>query len=226
MEQSKGIAGINYPNENGFAQIADRLKVATGTSTDLTLAAALGLKRAAIGAARRRQQVPAAWIVEAVIRFRVSAQAVIFGEHDNSSQGDLFQLPILSPIALAAEGDGEGESTDSRDFYPFKKTWLECKGQPQQLRLMRVNGNAMEPLIHDKDLVLIDTGENVVRSDSDIFAVSINNVAVIKRIYMEPGKLILGVENKNATPDIIVKMDEANSIKILGRVVWWSHEIY
>lgn len=224
MDLANSVAGIHYPDLDSFNQIIERMKTATGTDSDRALSTALGLKAAAVSAARRRQQVPASWIVETVIRFKASDHKLIFGaQNKGQTSSEFCLLPVLSAVDLAQ--DGKAKSTEEKEFRVYKRDWLESLGQPERFRVLRVRGKSMEPLIHDKDLVLIDTGLVKLQTDSDIFAVFYNNVAVIKRICLEPGKLILSVENKALSPDIAVSDEETGLVKILGRVIWWEHEV-
>lgn len=223
MDSSKGIAGIHYSDENSFNLIVERLKKTTGTDSDRALAAALGMKPAAVSVARRRHQIPAVWIIEAVIRFNASDHHLIFGHQKNAQvPNDYYELPVL-PSALLP-GD-ELKSFEAKEICLFKRSWLERMGRPERLHLLRVKGNAMEPLIQDKDLVLVNTDLNSIQADADIYAVSFDSVVSIKYIIREPGKLILRAENSKLAPDVVIINQDVELIKILGRVVWWSHSV-
>ena len=223
MDSPKDVAGIHFSDENSFNTIVERLKKATGTESDRALAAALGMKPAAVSVARRRHQIPVVWIIEAVIRFNVSDHDLIFGHQKNAQlPEDFFELPV-QPSALLPGDDLD--SFEAKEICLFKRNWLERMGRPERLHLLRVKGNSMEPLIQDKDLVMVNTELNSIQADADIYAVSFDNVISIKYIIREPGKLILRAENSKLAPDVVINNQDVDLIKIIGRVVWWSHRV-
>lgn len=216
------IPGFHSPDEAGFEEIVTRLKSVTKTNTNLDLSRALGLQRAAVGAAKRRHIVPASWLVEAARRFGASVSWILTGGQADQDNDDFCILPVLE-MKLGSDGDLiKGNSNDSQ---LFKRSWIETKGQPKDLFLLQMTGLSMMPLIHDKDLVLVNSTEIEPKSESDIHIVSFNQSVFVRRISMEPGKIILRAENRKLVPDVSVCLDDAGMIKILGRVIWWAHEV-
>jgi len=77
----------------------------------------------------------------------------------------------------------------------------------------------MEPLILDGAYIGIDREDRWVIS-GEIYAVWIPyEGAVIKRLYIDPEKIILRSDNKDF-PDFYIPVKETNTEMILGRVKW------
>ena len=60
--------------------IIDRLKKATGTTTDIELSKKLGLSKQSIAAARAKGEIPASWIPKAAKLFHVSMDWLYWGQ--------------------------------------------------------------------------------------------------------------------------------------------------
>ena len=106
----------------------------------------------------------------------------------------------------------------------FSKNWLKTLGRLEKFNLIEARGNSMEPTIYDTDLVLYDSSQQDIRPGK-IYAVAYESHIYLKKLYLEPGKLILRSENKEYA-DIVIELLEENQphpVKILGRVLWWSH---
>lgn len=222
VKQLPEIPGIHHADSDGFEEILSRLKTVTSTKSDQALSLSLGLQRGAVGAAKRRGLIPANWILEVVRRFNTSIPWLILGDDSDQVSNDFCLLPIIEPRLTPSR---QLDTESSVDFFMFKRSWLENKGNLQDLYLLYAAGKAMEPLIQDKDLVLINTRETEAKSESDIFLVTFNDSLYIRRIAMEPGKIVLRAENSKLVPDVSVDLHERKLINILGRVLWWSHEV-
>jgi len=72
--------------------IIDRLKKATGTTTDIELSKKLGLSKQSIAAARAKGEIPASWIPKAAKLFHVSMDWLYWG-------ADAPSLPTLEDEA-------------------------------------------------------------------------------------------------------------------------------
>jgi len=84
---------------------------------------------------------------------------------------------------------------------------------------IKVRGRSMEPLILDGAYIGIDREDRWVIS-GEIYAVWIPyEGAVIKRLYIDPEKIILRSDNKDF-PDFYIPVKETNTEMILGRVKW------
>jgi len=83
-------------------------------------------------------------------------------------------------------------------------------------------GTSMEPVIKDGSAVGIDKGKTEIK-DGKLYAIDHDGHLRIKLLYRLPGGgLRLKSYNTEEYPDEIYKADEAEKIRILGFVFWWS----
>ena len=128
-------------------------------------------------------------------------------------------MAIKKVKARLCAGDGSFETDEEvNNRYLFQSEWLKRKGQPDQMVLMEVFGNSMEPELKSGDTVLVDCSQNSIIPGL-IYAVGIDDTIMIKRIEKHPGKLLLRSDNKEYEP-MIVQEAEMNSLRIIGRIIW------
>lgn len=234
-----------------FLEVFSRLKQATGTDTDTSLAEALGIKQGAVSAAKRSGQIPPSWVARVSKGFSVSADWLFYGtgmmrlagiapqttqNHITNVQTTPAQLSPESVIdqeftlvpkvkARLCAGGGSLE-TDGRvvGYYAFKTDFLRRKGSPKNMVLMGVVGDSMEPSLLDGDTVLIDESQNEIITGG-FFAVGIESEVFVKNLDRIPGKLVLRSQNARYAPiEIDMDGDLASSVRIIGRVVWSCRE--
>lgn len=164
-----------------------------------------------------------AWIVEAALRFKASVNWLVHGREADKINGNICQLPIIEPKLTS---DNEIDVSHVQAYLPFNLDWLKNKGSIDDLALLRVTGNWMEPLIGEGDFILVNKAVNQPQPEAGIFVVSFNEAVFIKHLWMEPGKIVLRSENKKAYPDIEIALEKRQTIKIIGQVIWWSHDVY
>jgi phage repressor protein C with HTH and peptisase S24 domain len=86
-----------------------------------------------------------------------------------------------------------------------------------QLSAIRVQGDSMEPLLHDGDEILVDRTQRALRDG--IHVVRLGDALMVKRLAPAgPGRATLLSQNY-AYPPIEVALAE---LEIVGRVVWKS----
>ncbi|SNR95852.1 Phage repressor protein C, contains Cro/C1-type HTH and peptisase s24 domains [Humidesulfovibrio mexicanus] len=137
----------------------------------------------------------------------------------------LTMVPMVEARLSAGTGSFEtGESVERR--YAFRSDWINTKGQPSSMVLMRVAGDSMEPHIFNNDTVLIDQSQTKPRAGS-LFAVGVEDVVYIKMVDTLPGKIVLKSYNEAYAPlEIDTRGDLADGIRIIGRAVWIGRELY
>ena len=167
--------------------VLDRLKEASGSSTDQELADKLGIVRQNITSARKNNKVPDRWVSLACIKYGYFHKWIYKGEGPKNLQdlNDTFAdrlRPIWAGVKAQAQGDeylsvplcdGKVQAGEEGgvlfdqvvDVYPFKQSWVEArfgKGDKHRdaLFLVRVRGDSMVPTISQGELVLVDTHEN------------------------------------------------------------------
>lgn len=103
-------------NSKSFEQKLARIYEVSGVSTDTALAHILGIKPPSVAAARKRQQVPGAWIEKIAGKFRANANWLLFGEGEkfiddiiapesfNSAAGEYSSVPVIGLATCGIKG--------------------------------------------------------------------------------------------------------------------------
>ncbi|WP_027188694.1 LexA family transcriptional regulator [Desulfovibrio cuneatus] len=236
-------------NNSTPEKILERLMLATNARSEAALAAAIGISHQAVYNARNKGSVPPAWVFEVAKRFAVSTDWLFFGTGEmqpevyspihpapivpaqsvntlaviNCHDCEITLVPMVEAVLSAGGGSFEtGGVTDRR--YAFRSDFLQRKGQASQMVLMRVAGDSMEPEIKDSDVVLIDQSNKRLLPNG-IYAVAVEDMVYLKRVNALPGKIILTSYNELYAPiEVETNGDLEDSVRIIGRVVWWCRE--
>jgi Predicted transcriptional regulator len=149
-----------------------------------------------------------------------------FNEHNTAdfNKSDLATVPIVRGRLSASSGWLEN-AEKPHDYIVFNKEWLLKLGTPKNFKALEVLGDSMEPLICNNDLVIFDISDRYDIRSGKVYAVTTDGYIYLKRLYIEPGRLILRSDNK-AYSDIAISLPRNTSeapVYLLGRVIWWSH---
>ena len=134
--------------------------------------------------------------------------------------GDWVDVPRL-PLGAAA-GPGSLDA-DERPFdsFRFSRTWLREQGLAgAQLSAIRVQGDSMEPLLHDGDEILVDRAQRALRDG--VHVVRLGDALMVKRLAPAGAGRALLLSQNAAYPAVEVPLEE---LDIVGRVVWKSGRI-
>ena len=98
----------------------------------------------------------------------------------------------------------------------FPRTWLASltSTSPKDLAWARGRGNSMSPTIEDSDLVLIDRSDRAVRDQDAIWAFTIGDVAMMKRLRLRGEQVTILSDNERVPPDAA----HPDEINVVGRV--------
>lgn len=134
-----------------------------------------------------------------------------------ASRGDWIEVPRLPLGAAAGPGALAGDEAPF-DSFRFSRAWLREQGLANaQLSAIRVQGDSMEPLLHDGDEILVDRAQRTLRDG--IHVVRVGDALLVKRLAAAgPGRATLLSQNY-AYPPVEVALAE---LEIVGRVVWKS----
>jgi transcriptional regulator with XRE-family HTH domain len=113
------------------------------------------------------------------------------------------------------------ESDQIVDHIAFKEEWIQnFLGVPQKdLALLAMKGDGMTPSLSDGDMVLVDLRTSRIE-DSAIYVLQYENALLVKRVQKKmDGSVIIKGDNQVYEPEILSK-ERADSLKIVGRVVW------
>jgi phage repressor protein C with HTH and peptisase S24 domain/DNA-binding XRE family transcriptional regulator len=105
----------------------------------------------------------------------------------------------------------------------FRKDWIKKRGgKADNMSLIKVAGDSMDPTLLSGDLVLVDHGRSSISSQGGIYAVSIDDEIMIKRVQpVFPDKILVLSDNKQYPPFEIARA----AIVINGKVIWYAREL-
>lgn len=147
-------------------------------------------------------------------------------ESDHSFNDDYSLVPRYTVQASAGSGC-EVISEQIVDHLAFRSDWLiqQMGLDTDQLALITVKGDSMEPTLFDGDLVLIDQRVHQPK-ESAIYAIAIDNAVWVKRLQLHVDcTLSIISDNKSQYPTEHIDSLQAKSLRIIGRVVWSAHRL-
>jgi phage repressor protein C with HTH and peptisase S24 domain len=104
----------------------------------------------------------------------------------------------------------------------FRRNWIKKKGSPENMSLIKVSGDSMQPTLLSGDIALVDHGHNYIDPQGGIYAIAVDGEIMIKRVQPIPGGKILVIsDNKNYER---LEMDSGQS-HINGKVIWFCRDI-
>ena len=191
------------------------------------LANSLGVNRSAITQARKKDSIPARWILRLYRSFGLNPDWLETGKDQtylgNVGDRETEFMNIPKVIARLSAGGGSFEvGSEIQGYYAFQQEWLRLKGKPNRMVLMDIFGNSMEPELKDGDTVLIDESQKDIIAGA-LYAVGVDDTIMVKRVEKHPNKLVLRSDIQNYAP-IYLQEHECNSIRIIGKVIWSGRE--
>lgn len=141
---------------------------------------------------------------------------------DQLGDSDFVLIKSMDVKLSAGRGKTAWHVEDSTPL-PFVGAFIRSLGSaPRNLRAVRVDGDSMEPLLFDGDLVLIDTSDTRVR-DGGVFAIRTDGDLKVKRLFQVPGGgLIISSDNKAKYRDLTMEPGRTADVEVLGRVKYRS----
>lgn len=132
-------------------------------------------------------------------------------------------IPLYNGVRAAAGGGALVEHETPDDALVFKEQWvrIELGARPQDLYLIRVAGDSMEPTLRSGDVILVD--RRATRPDREgVYILRMNDMLLVKRLQALPGGVVrVSSDNAAFTPFDIKASDVGGSdLAIIGRVVW------
>ncbi len=211
-----------------FNTFFTRVSESIGIRTMTDMAHVLGVNRSAVTQARKKDSVPATWLLTLYKSHGLNPEWLESGKAprrlkpSESDRSDYHHVPKVQARLCAGGGSFEVDSNIS-GYYAFKKDWLRSRGSADRMVLMDVFGNSMTPEIKDGDAVLIDQSQSDIIAGA-IYAVGIDETIMVKRLEKHPGKLVLLSDNREYAP-IFLSEGEIESVRIIGKVLWICREL-
>lgn len=172
-------------------------------------------------------EISAAWILEGVGSMAAAPRV---------GDGGLIWRPLISGAASCGPGGEINDPGPQAERHPFAPSFLQqllsdCgDGRPEDLYLVRCEGDSMRPTVFPGDLALVNTAEELrVRPKRDALHLvrpdAHSTDARVKRVRIEAQDLVMLSDAPNFTP-VRVSL-EAVPIQslVLGRVCWLSRAV-
>lgn len=210
-----------------FDKFLQRVYEATGINSQMELASAIQVHRSAITQARRKDAVPDKWILQLFKKFGLNPEWVESGvgptflREDGDENEEFVTIPKVRARLCAGGGSFETE-VEIEEYYSFRRDWLRLKGAADEMVLMDIVGNSMEPELKDGDTVLINESQKNILAGA-VYAVGVDDTIMVKRLEKHPNKLVLMSDNKNYDP-IYLTGEEISKVVVIGRVIWVCRE--
>lgn len=221
-----------------FDAVMERLLTASASKNDSELARALGITPQSVSGARKRGEIPPAWIQSYAEKTGVCSDWLFFGrgpmrldvappvlqpETSSSCDVDLILIPLVEARLSAGQGSLQTGGNSER-AYAFRSDFLHRKGNPDKMILMRVSGDSMHPEILNNDVVLLDQSKKDILPGR-IYAVGFEEAIYLKRVDMLPGKVILKSANPAYPPvELDIREQQGDSFRVIGQVLWSGRE--
>lgn len=137
---------------------------------------------------------------------------------ENKIPDDFVTIPLMSGRISAGTGLLAQEGVDT--CMCFRKEWIIRKGDPQNMSLIMVSGDSMEPTLSNGDVVLIDHSRNYLH-DYGIYAISVDDSVLIKRLQPFGNKVQIISDNSKYPPLVL----DAADVVINGKALWYAHDL-
>ena len=132
-------------------------------------------------------------------------------------------VPLYDNIRAAAGAGAHNSQIElADDAMMFKADWirLELGSRPENLCLIKVSGDSMEPTLRAGDVILIDRSAG--RPDREgIYVLRLEDALLVKRLQLVPGGSIkVTSDNAAFEPWTINRSSPPADLTIVGRVIW------
>jgi phage repressor protein C with HTH and peptisase S24 domain len=138
---------------------------------------------------------------------------------------DAFALvPVYDASASAGPGRIGGEAVVSR--IAFRLDWLQSvtRARIEDLAVIKVDGDSMEPTLRHGDTVLIDRTQKSVVGREGIYVIRVDDCLQVKRVAANPveRRLTLGSDNPTYPSFQDIRPED---VDVIGRVIWLGRQV-
>ncbi|GKG93065.1 DNA-binding protein [Desulfovibrionaceae bacterium] len=227
-----------------FAEIYERIKLATSSRTQVELAEVLDIRQSSISDAKRRNSVPGDWYMKLFEKYGLNPDWLKQGVGPMYLRTEQGYMPQDAPASLAENAAHYGDAlaknsvcteydmhcaySDKKprpELTPAGKISLPLSLSREGLLVLRMRGANMSPLILPGAHLGVDTLDNNVVSGQIYALFAPNEGLMLRRVFLngEQDGYLLRSESPDfpeisLTPDLLVK-------RLLGKVVWILQEL-
>ncbi len=136
---------------------------------------------------------------------------------------DLDLVPVAEIDLAYGMGGTYADIGVETQVLHFPRAWLESitRTPPSELTFARGKGDSMQPTLQDGDIVLIDRSIRSIREQDAIWALTIGDIAMIKRVRVKGERVSILSDNDRIPADDV----HHEEINVVGRVVFIGRRI-
>jgi phage repressor protein C with HTH and peptisase S24 domain len=130
------------------------------------------------------------------------------------------------PVTVSAGPGAMVNEEVGKPYFAFDERWLKSltPSRPDNLSIVRVEGDSMAPTLNAGDEILVDLGDSGQRLRDGIYVLRIDDAVVVKRLALNPvGRRVTVQSDNPAYPDW--PDCSLDTIKCIGRVIWAARRI-
>lgn len=138
---------------------------------------------------------------------------------------DFCMVPLYDVRASAGHG-AWNDSERVKKSLAFRRDWIasDLRVSPEQLMLVYVAGDSMEPTLSDGDVVMVDKSQRELASQPGVYVFLQEGALMIKRLQSMPGQRVLVISDNErfARYELSATDFEGDAARstMIGRVVW------
>lgn len=138
-------------------------------------------------------------------------------------EAGLLAVPRLD-VGAAAGAGGLAEDERTEALFAFDERWLRrLSASPQQLAIIRVEGDSMVPTLSHGDDIMVDSSDGAERLRDGIYVLRRDGVLLVKRLACGArGSVAIVSDNPVYPTEHDVPVGE---IDIVGRVLWTGRRL-
>ena len=140
---------------------------------------------------------------------------------------DYLLIPYFAAIGASAGAGALTEEEEAAETaLAFQTRWISgiCASGPDQLSVIKVQGDSMLPTLGDGDPILVDRGDGAARLRDGIYVMRSDDTLLVKRVTRSPASRTIRLTSDNPVyPDI--GDCNADEIDIIGRVIWVGRQL-
>lgn len=209
------------------SEILDEIRRLKGLESDTALGAIFGVKQSTVASWRARSSLPYEEIIAFCDREGVSTDELFSLSHahrevtrqETPRLDEYVKVPRYE-VAASAGGGSVVRSEQIVDFMSFKREWLRVQLglSPNQVAVISVLGDSMEPFLFDGDLILIDTNVPGIENNA-VYILQVDGGLLVKRVQKKiDGTVIVKSDNERYEPEVF-RGEAVAQLRVVGRLV-------
>lgn len=211
-------------------EIKDRIKKVRGETKQKEFAESLGISLSAVQSWEYQGNIPGGDALTKIHEiYGININWLLTGEGGEKaiSPGEdgaetEFDMVPMARAKLSAGGGNIVLSEGFKEYYAFRKEWVSrVATSKNNVFLMAVEGDSMEPTIYDGDTAMIDQGRQEIRTGR-IYALGTGDLIMIKRLdVLMDARVKVISDNAKYSPYII----DGKTLRVIGQVVWFARQL-